>query len=121
MKDPDGLFYSSPQKLDELGVETKMKHEIISVDTDRKTLKVRNLATEDTFEDTYDKLIVTTGSWPIVPKLEGIDLNNILLCKTTIIPTRSLIKRKERNILRLSAPVTSAWSWWRPSSRTASR
>ena len=90
VKDPDGLFYSSPQKLDELGVETKMKHEIISVDTDKKSLKVRNLVTEEIFDDAYDKLIITTGSWPIVPKLEGIDLNNILLCKTTIIPMRSL-------------------------------
>lgn len=81
VKDPDGLFYSSPQKLDELGVETKMKHEIISVDTDKKSLKVRNLVTEEIFDDAYDKLIITTGSWPIVPKLEGIDLNNILLCK----------------------------------------
>ena len=62
-----------------------MKHEIISVDTDKKSLKVRNLVTEEIFDDAYDKLIITTGSWPIVPKLEGIDLNNILLCKTTII------------------------------------
>ncbi|ANY73978.1 NADH oxidase [Paenibacillus ihbetae] len=81
VKDPDGLFYSSPEKLKELGVDTKMRHEIVSVDTGRKTLKVRNLATSETFDDTYDKLIITTGSWPIVPKLEGIDLDNILLSK----------------------------------------
>ncbi|HAG00459.1 FAD-dependent oxidoreductase [Paenibacillus lactis] len=81
VKDPDGLFYSSPEKLEELGVDTKMRHEIVSVDTDRKTLKVRNLVTSETFDDTYDKLIITTGSWPIVPKLEGIDLDNILLSK----------------------------------------
>ncbi len=81
VKDPDGLFYSSPEKLEGLGVDTKMRHEIVSVDTDRKTLKVRNLVTSETFDDTYDKLIITTGSWPIVPKLEGIDLDNILLSK----------------------------------------
>jgi len=81
VKDPDGLFYSSPEKLKELGVDTKMRHEIVAVDTGRKTLKVRNLVTSETFDDTYDKLIITTGSWPIVPKLEGIDLDNILLSK----------------------------------------
>lgn len=81
VKDPHGLFYSSPQKLDELGVTTKMRHDILAVNTDRKTLQVKNLMTDEQFEDTYDKLIVTTGSWPIVPKLEGIDLDNILLCK----------------------------------------
>lgn len=81
VKDPLGLFYSSPEKLKELGAETKMKHEVLDVDLDKKTLKVKNLETGETFEDNYDKLIITTGSWPIVPKIEGIELENILLSK----------------------------------------
>lgn len=44
VKDPQGLFYSSPEKLAELGVNTKMRHEVINVDTARKTLIARNLA-----------------------------------------------------------------------------
>ncbi|MEF2968238.1 FAD-dependent oxidoreductase [Paenibacillus sp. M1] len=81
VKDPQGLFYSSPQQLAELGVNTKMRHEVISVDTAGKTLRARNLETGAEFDDTFDKLIVTTGSWPIVPKFEGIELDNILLSK----------------------------------------
>ena len=81
VKDPDGLFYSSPEKLAGLGVKTKMRHEVLAVDTDRKTLQVRRVETGESFEDSFDKLIVTTGSWPIVPKLDGIDLDNILLSK----------------------------------------
>jgi NADPH-dependent 2,4-dienoyl-CoA reductase/sulfur reductase-like enzyme len=81
VKDPQGLFYSSPQQLAELGVNTKMRHEVVSVDTDAKVLQARNLETGEVFEDRFDKLIVTTGSWPIVPKFEGSDLENILLSK----------------------------------------
>lgn len=81
VKDPQGLFYSSPQQLAELGVTTKMRHEVVSVDTDAKTLQARNLESGEVFEDTFDKLIVTTGSWPIVPKFEGSDLENIVLSK----------------------------------------
>ncbi len=81
IKDPQGLFYSSPEKLAELGVKTNMRHEVIQIDTDRKTLRARNLATGQEFDDSYDKLIMTTGSWPIVPKLEGMDLDGILLSK----------------------------------------
>ncbi|KWX73720.1 NADH oxidase [Paenibacillus riograndensis] len=81
IKDPQGLFYSSPEKLAELGVKTNMRHEVIQIDTDRKTLRARNLATGQEFDDSYDKLIMTTGSWPIVPKLEGMELNGILLSK----------------------------------------
>mgnify|MGYP001139638970 CR=1 FL=1 len=81
VKDPEGLFYSSPQQLAELGVVTKMLHEVTEVDTQGKRLKARDLSTGQELEDTYDKLIVTTGSWPIIPKLEGIKLDNILLSK----------------------------------------
>lgn len=81
VKDPQGLFYSSPEKLAELGVKTNMRHEVVSVDTKNKTLRARDLNTGKEFDDAYDKLIVTTGSWPIVPKLEGMDLDNILLSK----------------------------------------
>ncbi len=60
VKDPHGLFYSSPEKLAELGVKTNMRHEVTEVDTKSKTLRVRNLATGQEFNDTYDKLIMTT-------------------------------------------------------------
>lgn len=82
IQDPKGLFYCSPEKLTSLGVQTKMRHEVTDADLDEKTLKVRNLDTGIEFEDTFDKLIITTGSWPIVPKLPGIDLGNILMSKS---------------------------------------
>ncbi|MBJ6361850.1 FAD-dependent oxidoreductase [Paenibacillus sp. GCM10012307] len=77
----ESLFYSSPEQLAALGVQTKMLHDVISVDTKTKTVVVRDLIREVTMTDTYDKLVVTTGSWPIIPKMDGMDLDNILLCK----------------------------------------
>lgn len=98
VKDPHGLFYSSPDELASLGVNTKMRHEVTGIDTDSKRLTVRNLVNGEEFEDTYDKLIMTTGSWPIIPKLKGIELDNILLSKNynhsnTIIEKASQVKR----------------------------
>jgi NADPH-dependent 2,4-dienoyl-CoA reductase/sulfur reductase-like enzyme len=81
VSDVNGLFYSSPEQLEALGVKTRMKHDVLDVDMDNKKLKVMNLVTNEVFEDTYDKLIVTTGSWPIVPPLKGVDLENVLLSK----------------------------------------
>ena len=46
-----------------------------------KKLTVKNLLTGEVKEDTYDKLVLTLGSWPIVPKFEGGELENIVLCK----------------------------------------
>jgi len=79
--EPEKLFYNSPEKLSCSGIIAKMKHEVLDIDFDNKKIKVKNLVSSEEFEDDYDKLILTLGSWPIVPKLEGLDLENILLCK----------------------------------------
>ena len=81
VKDVDELFYATPAQLAELGVATRMRHDVLAVDTAAKTVRVRNLNTGDTLTDTYDKLVVTTGSWPIIPNLPGIELDNVQLCK----------------------------------------
>lgn len=81
VKDPAGLFYSSPEKLRDIGVTTRMRHEVVDIDLDKKILLVRNLEKNRTFEDTYDKLIISSGSWPIIPNIEGIGLGGILLSK----------------------------------------
>ncbi|QGG55228.1 FAD-dependent oxidoreductase [Paenibacillus sp. B01] len=81
VKDPEGLFYSSPEQLARLGVDTRMRHEVLRIDTAAKTLRVRSLESDEEFEDSYDKLVVTTGSWPVVPDMEGIRLDNVQLCK----------------------------------------
>ncbi len=81
VKNLDDMFYSSPEELAKLGVKTNMKHDVLDIDFDNKKVKVKNLVTEEEFEDNYDKLVLTVGSWPIVPNFEGGDLENIVLCK----------------------------------------
>lgn len=81
IKETKNLFYNSPENLAKMGVVTNMKHEVLNIDFENKTLKVKNLLNNEEFEDNYDKLVLTLGPWPIVPKFEGGDLDNILLCK----------------------------------------
>lgn len=81
VKDAEGLFYSNPKELSDLGANVKMEHDVIEADLSAKKLVIKDLNSDDVFEDTYDKLILTTGSWPIIPPLEGLDLENVQLCK----------------------------------------
>lgn len=77
----ESLFYNSPAGLAELGVVTKMEHNVASIDLQHKQVEVEDLKTGETFTDHYDKLILTMGSWPIVPSIPGIEAENIELCK----------------------------------------
>lgn len=80
-KSIDDIFYSSPEALAQLGAAVHMQHEVTAVDLKKKTLKVKNLVSGEESEDHYDKLMVTTGSWPVIPNLPGIDDPNVYLCK----------------------------------------
>lgn len=81
VEDAQGLFYSSPEELQKLGAKTYMQHDVTDVNLEEKTLRVKNLQTNEEQTDTFDKLIITTGSWPIKPNIKNIDMQNIILCK----------------------------------------
>ncbi|WP_411333862.1 FAD-dependent oxidoreductase [Metabacillus indicus] len=81
VEDAQGLFYSSPGELEKMGAAMNMRHAVTAIDSKAKTLTAQNLETGEEVVDTYDKLIMTTGSWPIVPPIEGINLENIVLSK----------------------------------------
>ena len=81
IKNPEGLFYSSPEKIRELGADVHMKHDVVNIDFDNRKVRVRNLETEKEYDDEYDKLILAMGSWPIIPPIPGIDLKGIHISK----------------------------------------
>ncbi|GAB6092917.1 FAD-dependent oxidoreductase [Furfurilactobacillus curtus] len=81
VSDPEKMFYSSPEALTGLGANMKMKHEVTAINPETKTVTVTDLTTNQVATDSYDKLVVTTGSAPIIPPIEGIDNQNVYLCK----------------------------------------
>lgn len=59
-----------------MGVKANVNHKVRDIDFQTKKIKVRKLGNGEEFEDSYDKLILTFGSWPIVAKFEGGDLGD---------------------------------------------
>ncbi|MDO4772708.1 MAG: FAD-dependent oxidoreductase [Bacillota bacterium] len=76
----DGLFYATKDGLQNKGAQIHMEAEITSVDYDKKV--IRGQFKDGTpIEDTYDKLILATGSSPIEIPVPGKDLENIQFVK----------------------------------------
>ena len=84
VKNPKDLFYCDQVRLEDMGANVFMEHDVVSIDTDSKILKVRDLNTGELKNDSYDKLIYAAGSWPVdipgIPEEKG-SLENIMLCK----------------------------------------
>jgi len=53
------------------------EHKVTDIDTDNKSLSVKNLVSGETFTDRYDKLIIATGASPLIPAIPGIDSANV--------------------------------------------
>ncbi len=58
-------------------VEVKIKHEVIKIDRQKKTLTVKNLDNDETFTDNYDKLIIATGARSIIPPISGVEQGHV--------------------------------------------
>ena len=86
VKDVDDLFYSNARELKNMGANVLMKHEVVNIDTNAKTVTYINLNDEENpkkeYVESYDKLIYATGSSPINLNLANSNAKNILLCKT---------------------------------------
>ena len=55
-------------------VAVKVKHEVVSIDREKKEVQVKDLITGKTFTDHYDYLVLAPGAKAIVPPLEGMEL-----------------------------------------------
>jgi len=99
---PDGLFYATPEGLEEKGVDVYMNHELVSVDFENKKVVVKDLERNEEKEDTYDKLILAVGSWPILPKIPGIDLENVVYAKIFQNAQDIIEKLKDKDIKKVA-------------------
>lgn len=63
-------------------VDMRVKHEVVSIHSDHKTVTVKNLANGDTFEESYDKLLLSTGAKPVEPPVGAISKGNVFTLRT---------------------------------------
>ncbi|WP_448777983.1 FAD-dependent oxidoreductase [Bacteroides congonensis] len=77
IEERDKLFVQTPEAFStRFRVDVRTENEVIFIDRKRKTVTVRQ-SSEDTYEESYDKLLISTGASPVRPPLPGIDLSGI--------------------------------------------
>ena len=80
--DSNEMIARSAEAFIKTGIDLKVFHEVINIDTNSKTLTVENSKTKDTFVDKYDKLMIATGAGSIIPPIKNINLENVTTLKT---------------------------------------
>ena len=75
--DANNMIARSPEKFRETGIDLNIFKEVVAVDTDAKKLTVKDIKTCETFEDSYDKLMIATGASSIIPPIKNVKLENV--------------------------------------------
>ena len=83
IEDPEALTLQTPKSFFiRFRIHMKVHHEVTALHPDRKTVCVQNLETGEVFEESYDKLLLSPGAKPTLPRLSGVDLEHVFTLRT---------------------------------------
>ncbi len=81
--DAEELTLQTPESFfSRFRVKMKVRHEVTVIHPDRKSVSVKNLATGEEFEESYDKLILSPGAKPTQPRLPGVGIDKVFTLRT---------------------------------------
>lgn len=91
IEDRSELLLQSPKLMKQrFDIDVHVLHEVMEIKTAEKKVVVKDLESGRVFEESYDKLLIATGSSPIKPPLPGIDGKQVFTLWT--VPDTDVIK-----------------------------
>ena len=83
IEDPEDLTLQTPESFfRRFRIHMKVHHEVTAIHPDKKTVSVRNTETGESFEERYDKLLLSPGAKPVWPNLPGMDSRKLFTLRT---------------------------------------
>lgn len=77
IEDRNRLFVQTPEEFGKrFNIDVRTENEVLSINPDKKQVEVRR-ADGTTYQENYDKLLLSPGASPVVPPLKGIDSEGI--------------------------------------------
>ena len=74
IKEKDSLLLETPSTLKEkFNLDVRVKSEAVSINREKKEIKIKNIETNDEYTESYDKLLISTGAKPFVPDIKGLE------------------------------------------------
>jgi len=95
----ENLILKTPKDINSrYNIDVRINSEVISVDTKKKSVTVKNVIDGNTYVEYFDKLIISPGSKPIKPRMNGIDNENVFTLKNISDATRIKSYITENNV-----------------------
>jgi len=98
IKERESLLLQTPEAMSKkYNVDVRVDSEVVKINRESRSVEVRKVKTGETYSEGYDVLVISTGSTPLKPPIEGINSPDIFTLWT--VPDTDEIKKfiKERN------------------------
>lgn len=79
------LVMMNPESFEsKYNIDARVNSEVVAINRSNKTVTVKNVETNETYEESYDELILSPGASPIVPNLQGVDLPHVFTVRNVV-------------------------------------
>ena len=83
IEDKSQLTLQTPESFKaRFNIDMKVRHEVISINKQDKKVVVKNLDTDEVFEEAYDKLLLSPGAKPVYPSMLGTKMDKVFTLRT---------------------------------------
>jgi len=84
IRERDRLVVVDPEGFSKiLDVDVRVRSEVVAIDRKEKTVTVHDLHNGNQYKESYDKLVMSPGATPIVPRIPGIQGANLFTLQST--------------------------------------
>ena len=78
IRNRSSLLLMTPELMhDRFNIDVRVENEVTAINRTEKNITVKNLATGEIYTESYDDLVIATGSSPLRPAIEGIHSDKI--------------------------------------------
>lgn len=85
VEDSDSLVLMDPVVFkNQYNIIARTNSEVTAINRAEKTITVKDLLTGKEYKESYDKLFLSPGANPILPKIEGIDNKNVFTVRNVV-------------------------------------
>ncbi len=99
VEDANDLMLMTPNSFKKIyNIDAIVNHEVMAINRDKKTVTVQNLLTQETYDETYDTLVLSPGASPVMPgAIKGIDKPHVFSVRNVpdIVKIKAFIEDKE--------------------------
>ncbi len=83
IEDKDDLTLQTPESfLERFQIDVRVEQEVTGIDASKKTVTIKRLDNGQEYEESYYKLILSSGARPVRPDLPGINDNRVFFLRT---------------------------------------